>query len=267
MSQIEKRTRIDRPLSNDTENKNVFEFMAGLIIFTLIFTSAAILIGVTLRNNFETLMERRRAEPMGSESVAVPIIIDAGHGGEDGGCSSGDVLEKDLNLLVSENIYEICAFMGVPAKMTRNEDILLYDMYGDLTDYTGKKKSFDLRNRLRFASEQGGVYLGIHMNKFPESRYSGLQVYYSPNHEDSRIYAEKIKAYTKEYLQPYNEREAKKAGSAIYILSKAEIPAVLVECGFLSNDEERALLCDGEYRKKLALELFCAVAQVNSSDG
>jgi len=241
--------------------------MAGLIIFTLIFTAASILIGVTLRNNFESYMDKKNAAPLASDSLFPTYIIDPGHGGEDGGCSSGDVLEKDLNLFVSENLYDIFTFMGIPAKMTRTEDKLLYDMYGDLTDYTGKKKAFDLRNRLRFATEEGGVYIGIHMNKFPEVKYSGLQVYYSPNHEESKLYADKIKSYTKSYLQPENEREIKKATSAIYILSKAEMPAVLVECGFLSNENELALLCDGEYRKKLALELFCAVSEHDRAEG
>ncbi len=247
----------------ENENKGVFEFMAGMILFTVIFTAASILIGVTLRNNFESFIEKRNAEPISSDGSQYMLIIDPGHGGEDGGCSAGNVVEKDLNLSVGESIYEICRFMGVPAKMTRTEDVLLYDMYGDLSDYTGKKKAFDLKNRLRFATEEGTVYLGIHMNKFPQSQYSGLQVYYSPNHADSKAYADKIKEYNKEYLQPENAREVKKATSSIYILSKAQMPAVLVECGFLSNDEELSLLCDGEYRKKLALEIFCAVAETD----
>lgn len=245
----------------------VFQFMAGLVIFTLIFAAASVLVGVVIRDRCESLLEARRTRPLSASAERLTVIIDAGHGGEDGGCFSGDVLEKDLNLLVSENIYDLCVFMGIPAEMTRTEDKLLYDMYGDLEDYTGKKKTYDLRNRLRFAAEKGGVYLGIHMNKFPMEQYSGLQVYYSANHSDSRLYAEKIQAYTREYLQPENSREIKKATRDIYVLSKAEQPAVLVECGFLSNSEELGLLTNGEYRKKLALELVCAVAETGGEAG
>ncbi len=247
----------------ETTKKSMFEFMAGLILFTLIFTAASILIGVTLREHFSTLTDKRLATPLAAEATPL-IVIDAGHGGEDGGCSVGEVLEKDLNLMVSENIYDICRFMGVPAKMTRSEDRLLYDMYGDLSDYTGKKKTYDLKNRVRFASENGGVYLGIHMNKFPQSQYSGLQTYYSPNNEESRAYAEKIQEYVRAYIQNTNTREIKKADSSIYILSKTELPAVLVECGFLSNPEELSLLNSSNYRRSLALGIFCAVADTAS---
>ena len=99
------------------------------------------------------------------------------------------------------------------------------------------------------------------MNKFPQSRYSGLQVYYSPNNADGKKMAEKIQRYTKEYLQPDNERQVKKASSSIFILSKIEVPAVLVECGFLSNDEELDKLKSSGYRAVLSLEIACALGE------
>lgn len=244
---------------NGKKEKSMFEFMTGLVLFTLIFTAASILIGVTLREHFEVLLEKRLAQPLAADGAAPVIVIDAGHGGEDGGCSVDGILEKDLNLALSENIYDICCFMGIPAKMTRSDDRLLYDMYGELGDYTGKKKTYDLKNRLRFASENGGVYLGIHMNKFPQSQYSGLQTYYSPNNEESRVYAEKIQEYVRTYIQNSNTREIKKADSSIFILSKTQMPAVLVECGFLSNPEELSLLNSTNYRRDLSLGIFCAV--------
>lgn len=247
-------------VETDKKQKSLFEFMAGLILFTLIFTAAAVLVSVTLRDHFSLLAQRRLASPIATDGTPL-IVIDAGHGGEDGGCSVGDVYEKDLNLALSENLYDMCCFMGIPAKMTRNEDKLLYDMYGELEDYTGKKKTYDLKNRVRFASENGGIYLGIHMNKFPQSQYSGLQTYYSPNNEESRVYAEKIQEYVKTYIQNGNTREIKKADSGIFILSKAQLPAVLVECGFLSNPEELSLLSSADYRRTLSLGIFCAVAE------
>ena len=149
---------------------------------------------------------------------------------------------------------------GIPAKMTRTEDALLYDYYNDLNDYTGKKKVYDLKNRLKIAeSEPNSIYLGIHMNKFSESKYSGAQIYYSSNHSLGEPLAKSISENIKTYLQPKNNRQIKRADSSIYILKNISSPAVLVECGFLSNEDELALLKTEEYRASLALTIFASV--------
>ena len=134
--------------------------------------------------------------------------------------------------------------------------------YDYLADYTGHKKTYDLRNRLRFTKEAGAdLLISIHMNKFPQSRYSGLQVYYSANTPESRAVAGIIRNYTKLYLQPDNEREIKAATSSIFLLHRCEIPSVMVECGFLSNEEELSRLKDDTYRRQLALVIACAAAE------
>ena len=202
-----------------------------------------------------------------AEDAAAPsrpiIVIDAGHGGEDGGASGEDgTKEKDLNLLVAQSLADILTASGYDVRMTRTDDRLLYDLYGDLTDYTGHKKTYDLRNRLRFTEEAGAdLLLSIHMNKFPQPQYSGLQVYYSPTAPESRTVAEVIRNYTKLYLQPENERETKAATSSIYLLHRIQRPAVMVECGFLSNEEELSRLKDDTYRRQLALVIACAAAE------
>ena len=202
-----------------------------------------------------------------AEDAAAPsrpiIVIDAGHGGEDGGASGEDgTKEKDLNLLVAQSLADILTAAGYDVRMTRTDDRLLYDLYGDLTDYKGHKKTYDLRNRLRFTEEAGAdLLLSIHMNKFPQPQYSGLQVYYSPTAPESRTVAEVIRNYTKLYLQPENERETKAATSSIYLLHRIQRPAVMVECGFLSNEEELSRLKDDTYRRQLALVIACAAAE------
>lgn len=202
-----------------------------------------------------------------AEDAAAPsrpiIVIDAGHGGEDGGASGEDgTKEKDLNLLVAQSLADILTAAGYDVRMTRTDDRLLYDLYGDLTDYTGHKKTYDLRNRLRFTEEAGAdLLISIHMNKFPQPQYSGLQVYYSPTAPESRTVAEVIRNYTKLYLQPENERETKAATSSIYLLHRIQRPAVMVECGFLSNEEELSRLKDDTYRRQLALIIACAAAE------
>lgn len=200
--------------------------------------------------------------PAAADDAKPPLIVlDPGHGGEDGGCSADDgTTEKELNLYISQNVRDLLNAAGCPAVMTRTEDTLLYDMYGDLNDYTGKKKVFDLKNRLRFFEESGAEMLvSIHMNKFPDKKYSGLQVYYSKGSGESVSLADRIQNYTKEYLQKDNDRLTKAATSKIYLLNRCQKPAVLVECGFLSNDSECENLKDAGYRKKLSLCIASAI--------
>ncbi len=204
--------------------------------------------------NRETPIRFASAEPVGE-----CIVIDAGHGGEDGGCvSDSGVLEKDVNLEVARKISEILKTSGYNVVLTRDEDKMLYDLYGD--DYEGKKKTYDLKNRLKLAMENdAGMLVSIHMNKFPKSQYKGLQVYYSKNAAESRELAQSIQSYCCQYLQKDNKREIKAAGSNIYLLSRAEMPAVLVECGFLSNPEEAEQLCDDGYRQELGFIISAAI--------
>jgi N-acetylmuramoyl-L-alanine amidase len=194
------------------------------------------------------------------------IIIDAGHGGEDGGASGGDgVLEKDLNLDVSFILSDMLKAGGVPVIMTRTEDILLYDRN---IDYKGRKKVLDLKVRLKISDDNpGALFVSIHMNAFPQKKYSGLQVYYSTNEPSSKLIAETIQDIVRNYLQPENLRQPKAAGSNIYLLHENENTAVLVECGFLSNDAECEKLADPAYRQQLTLALFCGIMEYLADSG
>ena len=248
--------------------KRTVGFMAGLILFVLVFAAASYFIAVVVTNHFSELTEGVPFIDISADDPLPTLVIDPGHGGEDGGASSGEVLEKDLNLSVSEDIFYLCVMAGVPVKMTRRTDTALYDMYGDLSDYSGKKKTFDLRNRVRFVRENGaGAYLGIHMNKFPKEQYKGLQVYYSPNSEDSPRLAKNIQDAVRRYVSPENEREIKKASGSIFVLDRITSPAVLVECGFLSNAEDLEALCDPVFRLRLASVVFSSVASFECGDG
>jgi len=194
----------------------------------------------------------------------VPVIVlDAGHGGEDGGASGIDgTLEKTLNLQIADTMAQVAKLLGYPVLLTRTDDTLLYDRYGDLSDYTGKKKTYDLRNRLRVTEESGcTVFCSIHMNKFPQSQCSGLQVYYSPHHPNSQKYAALLQSYDRTFLAPDNTREIKKATSDIYLLHRMELPAILVECGFLSNPEECASLQNPSYQLQLSAVLVAALVE------
>ena len=254
--------------SGDVTKSGTLKFMAGLAAFTLLFVAASYFVAVVLTNYSSELFEGKKMIPVSADGAVPLLIIDPGHGGEDGGSSNGELLEKDINLSVSEDIFYLCAFCGIPAKMTRTADTALYDLYGDLSDYTGKRKAYDLKNRVRFVKEEGGgIYLGIHQNKFPDPRYHGMQVFYSPSDGRSEIFAELIKDEARKYLDPENRREVKRATSAIYVLDRQEIPAVLVECGFLSNPGEASLLASEGYRRRVALCVFSAATKFVSEGG
>lgn len=188
------------------------------------------------------------------------VIIDAGHGGRDGGATADDgTLEKDLNLAVAKELCDLFGDAGYDTVMTRTEDVALGD------ESSSHKKLDDLRARVETAKKQGNaIFISIHMNKFPIPKYSGLCVYFSKKTEGSAALAEDVRSAVATYLQNNNERQIKGAGSEIYVLDNAPCTAILVECGFLSNPSELAMLKTEEYRKKVAACIFTATANYMS---
>ena len=193
------------------------------------------------------------------------VVIDAGHGGEDGGASSAaGLLEKDANLEVAFALRDLFEAAGVPVVMTRTEDKLLYDRN---VDFQGRKKVLDLAARriiaeqvAEAAAEDGGasLFISIHMNAFPAPQYSGMQVWYGTGDPLSAEVAGRIQAASSA-IMPDNHRRIKAAGSSIYLLDRIGTPAVLVECGFLSNPDEAERLAREEYRRVLAGVVFVGV--------
>ncbi len=196
------------------------------------------------------------------ESAASPsrrptVILDAGHGGRDSGAVGvNGALEKNLNLAVAEALRALLVAAGVEVVMTRYDDRLLYT---EAQDIPGKRKYYDLENRRKTAEmHPGAVFVSLHMNKYAEEKYKGLQVWCADD-PDSRTLAGLITESIRDSLQPDNRREVKTAGKDIYLLHHAVGTAVLVECGFLSNREECEKLCDEDYRKELSFSIFCAI--------
>lgn len=187
----------------------------------------------------------------------ITIVIDAGHGGEDGGCEGNGLIEKDLNLDIARRVASLLTDKGINVVLTRDTDVLLYDIN---SDYKGKKKAQDVRKRLEIAKNQENpVLVSIHMNYFPQTQYSGLQVWYSKHDARSRILANLIQTEAKNTLQSNNKRNIKEATSSIFLLHNATFPAVLIECGFLSNPDEARALGDADYRQKLAEVIFKSI--------
>lgn len=179
------------------------------------------------------------------------VIIDAGHGGVDGGTSADDgTLEKDLNLQIALKLNEMLNSFGVKTVMIRDTDISVHD---DTAKTIRQKKVSDLKNRLDIINNtEDSVFVSIHQNHFGESKYNGTQIFYSKNNPDSQKLADCIRMPVVSYLQPENTREIKQSGTEIYLLYHSRIPSVMVECGFLSNAEETVKLKDEKYQQQLA---------------
>lgn len=181
------------------------------------------------------------------------IIIDAGHGGFDGGAVSVDgTAEKEINLAVAKYLREYLALFGFKTVMTREDDTSIED---DGIETIRSKKTSDLHNRMKIMEEtDNSIFVSIHQNKFSVEKYSGTQVFYSPGTSDeSIVLAQCIQDTVKNTLQPENTRVITECGASVFLIYKAVKPAVLVECGFLSNNEEARKLSTEEYQKQMAL--------------
>lgn len=235
-------------------------FFLKFIIFALISSLFTVLLCffVGVLGGSETPVSADGIEA--TEKKYKTVVIDAGHGGEDGGASSASGLcEKDVNLDISMMLADIFTMNGINVVMTRSDDRLLYDRN---IDFHGRKKVLDLAARHTIAeSTPDSILLSIHMNAFTDPRYSGLQVWYSGNDEESATLAGMIQNNAQSYLQPENNRKIKKAGSNIYLLDNATPPSVLVECGFLSNPAEAAMLESRDYRQQVAFVIFYSVME------
>ena len=182
------------------------------------------------------------------------VVVDAGHGGEDGGATGvhGE-LEKDINLAIALELQRLLEQHQFEVVMVRDWDTDLSDQ--NLPTVAQRKRS-DLQRRLRLVEESGDcILLSIHQNFFTENQYSGAQVFYSANDPRGAALAEAIRASIVETLQPENTRQ-NKVGEGVYLLEQCQVPAVLVECGFLSNPEEAAALADPDYQKQMAQAIY-----------
>ena len=203
---------------------------------------------------------------MPNRTPELTVVIDAGHGGEDGGAvnADGTILEKGINLDVALKLRDLLTASGIRVVMTRTDDRMLYDPE---KDYRGRKKQLDLFARREIAEKcDPCLFVSIHMNSFPDPRYHGLQVWYSPNHPASEKVAQTVQTLARELLQPENDRRVKPAGSRIYLLHNLKVPAILVECGFLSNPAEAAKLNEDSYRSDLAFLLFLSILRARDDD-
>lgn len=179
------------------------------------------------------------------------VIIDAGHGGEDGGAVAYDgSLEKNFNLDIALRLQKILELYGFNVIMTRTEDKMTCD---DNLKTQRQKKISDIRNRLEIINRfSNAIFVSIHQNKFSDSRQEGTQVFYSPVNLNSKKLADYIQNTVVANLQKNNKRKTKKSGTEIFLLYHSTIPSVMVECGFLSNSNDLSLLKTDDYKNQIA---------------
>lgn len=196
----------------------------------------------------------KRTSAAGSPASNYPIIvIDAGHGGFDGGAVAPDgTNEKDLNLEIALKLEDIMTACGFDVVMVRTNDTS--------TDSSGEsirsKKVSDMKNRLDLMNKYANsVFISIHLNKFETTSPNGAQVFYAPSADGSQKLAERIQASIAKMVQPENNRVIKSGTKDTYLLYNAKVPAVIVECGFLSNAGDLANLKTDDYQKRLAFAI------------
>lgn len=189
------------------------------------------------------------------------VVIDAGHGGEDGGATScTGKLESAFNLEIALKLNDLFHLLGYDTLMVRSADISVYTE----GETIAAKKVSDLKQRVKLVNAtENALLISIHQNTFSDSRYSGAQVFYASS-GDSQILAKELQNALVQAVNPGSNRECKKA-DGIYLMDHIDNTGVLVECGFLSNPVEEAKLSDGTYQKKLCCVIAATVS--NFLDG
>ncbi|MBE6635075.1 MAG: cell wall hydrolase [Ruminococcaceae bacterium] len=227
-----------------------------LAVAAACFTALVILLSCIIAAPAETGREYIAAA---TDTERMTVVIDPGHGGEDcGAIGYSGIYEKDLNMQISVKLGEYLSAAGVGVVFTRTEDKLLYT---EEQNIKGMRKIYDLRNRTEIANTYGtnALLVSIHMNSFGARECSGMQIYHADN-DSSRMAADKIRTSVIYSLQPDNRRGLKN-GKELYLLENAEIPAILIECGFISNPDECERLAEAEYQKELCFAIMSGILE------
>lgn len=209
-------------------------------------------LAVTLAASVTIYVGRRVTASIERESPAPIVIIDAGHGGFDGGAVASDgTEEKGLNLAIALRLRDTMALLGADVVMVREEDRSV-----EISGHTVRqRKVSDMQNRLALMKKYPSAsFISIHLNKFSESSSSGAQVFYAAA-DGSQTLAEQIQSSIISGVQPKNHRVIKPGTKDTFLLYNASVPAVIVECGFLSNPGDLANLKDEVYQGKIAFAI------------
>lgn len=191
-----------------------------------------------------------------ADSEQICVVIDAGHGGNDPGkIGINQVLEKDVNLSIARKVQQYLEAQDIRVVMTREDDNGLYD-----SDASNKKVQ-DMKRRVALIEEvHPAITVSIHQNSYPEEYVQGAQVFYYDGSKEGQKLADLLQKQLVEKLNPENHRQIK-ANDSYYLLKKTDIPIVIVECGFLSNQAEAGLLSQEDYQDRVAWAIHMGILQ------
>lgn len=225
------------------------------MIISAVFVCSISILYLRSEPESDELLVSASINPFGTETV----VIDAGHGGEDGGAVSiSGAIESQLNLSIAQRLDLIFGLFGVNSILLRNSDISLHSSDAETIR---EKKVSDLHNRVKMIeSFDDPVVISIHQNTFTDSKYHGAQVFYA-NGELSLPFAQITQDVLRKYLDPKNTRKPTAVPTTVYLMNHITCKAILVECGFLSNPEEDIRLQSSQYQTKLAASLAGAYIQ------
>ena len=226
------------------------QFGAVTLIYILII---AVFLTVTYLGSAATTVVAQMI-PLERETT---IVIDPGHGGEDGGATScTGILESRFNLEIAQKLNDLFHLLGYRTVMIRTTDRSIYTQ----GETIAAKKVSDLRQRVKIVNEtEDAILISIHQNTFSDARYSGAQVFYGPKGEGEQL-AKQLQTAFCQTLNPGSNRQAKKA-DGIYLMQHIDCTGVLVECGFLSNPEEELNLRTAAYQQKVCCVIASVVSQ------
>lgn len=204
-----------------------------------------------------------RAAPAFARMTEQTLIIDPGHGGEDGGAVSvSGKAESQINLAIACSLDQLMGFYGVPTVMTRTKDISIHD---PTAETLREKKVSDLKNRVALINGiENATLISIHQNASPAPSHQGFQVFYGEQGL-SRPLAQAVQETLTAVLAPEKERAPQAISASVYLMNHISCRAILVECGFLSNPEEDRLLQEPAYQRKLAMSLAASYLNTGSA--
>ncbi len=227
----------------------------------IIFLTLAIFlpIGMFMFQTATNINTSKTVATMATPVSSKTIIVDAGHGGEDGGAvSNNGVSEAEINLKIALKLQQLLEQSGSNVVLTRSDNNAIYDV--DKKTLRDKKNS-DIRNRVKIGNgSSADIFVSIHLNKIPENQYYGWQTFFKDGNEDGKRLATCIQNNLNETMQKENKRTPLKINN-VYIIKHVEIPTVIVECGFLSNSEEEKQLQQEEYQTKLAWGIYNGIME------
>ena len=208
--------------------------------------------------SFATIINKNESvETMAWTSESKVIVLDAGHGIPDEGAQSDEgITEASINLAIAKKVQKLLEEAGNTVILTRKDENAIYDE-GCTT--IREMKVSDIKNRVKIGNESSAdIFVSIHLNKIPQKQYWGWQTFFKENNEDSKKLATCIQEGLSDTIDKKNKRVPLKIKN-IYIVDHVNIPITIVECGFLSNEEEEKLLQTDEYQNKLAQGIYLGI--------